>query len=373
MDFDSTLENDSRLRAELGGLLKIALNLPLKNSSFHKIICKLCKESDFQIYRYKCLICEDYNLCGDCFEKKQQDTEHKLEHPVVRFETPNELFGLKFDDTEINLLNFIELFQTTRHSGFKCDGCLMNPIQGIRFKCDQCHEFDLCLDCYWDKKSTLKHSYSQHTLIALGKNANLEIDPSNIELLRELGSGAFGSVYKSRLRNLNKIVACKIIQIDKLNNNNNSQDKTVLYESYLHELNAYKELKGVNILKMFGHCVEKVNNTKSNLMIITEFMSRGSLTTLLNNDPNITYRRRLQIATDIACGMARIHEHGFIHRDIRADNILIAEDFTAKIGDMGIAKLIENNKNTMIGCRPFMPPEFYTGMGILYSYLLNLV
>ena len=142
--------------------------------------------------------------------------------------------------------------------------------------------------------------------------------------------------------------------------NNHEIDPAVLQESYLQELNAYRELKGVNILKMFGHCVEKLNLTY-NLMIITEYMSRGSLATLLQNEPDLTYRRRLQISSDIACGMARIHEHEFIHRDIRPDNILVADDYTAKIGDMGIAKIIENNKNTLIGCRPYMPPEFYTG------------
>ena len=111
---------------------------------------------------------------------------------------------------------------------------------------------------------------------------------------------------------------------------------------------------------MFGHCAQKTNSVY-NLFIITEFMSRGSLNHLLQNEPNITYRRRLQIGCDIACGMFRIHEHGFIHRDIRPDNILIGHDYTAKIGDMGIAKLIETNKNTMIGCKPYMPPDFYTG------------
>lgn len=52
----------------------------------------------------------------------------------------------------------------------------------------------------------------------------------------------------------------------------------------------------------------------------------------------------------------------FIHRDIRSDNILVDKSYTAKIADMGIAKVYENNaKMTLIGCREYMPPDFYTG------------
>jgi len=125
-------------------------------------------------------------------------------------------------------------------------------------------------------------------------------------------------------------------------------------------MNAYKELKGVNILKMFGHCIQTKAN-EVNLMIVTEFMSKGSLKSLLENETDLSYRRKFDIVCDIAAGMARIHEHQFIHRDIRPDNILIDSNYTAKIGDMGIAKLIKTDKNTQIGCRQFMPPEFHTG------------
>ena len=137
-------------------------------------------------------------------------------------------------------------------------------------------------------------------------------------------------------------------------------DPRTLYNSYIQELNAYKELKGVNILKMFGHCIQATDNSV-NLMIITEFMSKGSLNSLLESEKDLSDRRKFDIVCDIAAGMARIHEHTFIHRDIRPDNILISSNYTAKIGDMGIAKLFENNKNTIIGPRHFMPPEFYSG------------
>jgi serine/threonine protein kinase len=69
------------------------------------------------------------------------------------------------------------------------------------------------------------------------------------------------------------------------------------------------------------------------------------------------------MASNIASGMRRIHEKGFIHRDIRPDNILVTSDYVAKIADMGIAKLFDASKtnNTKLGCNPYMPKEFDKG------------
>ncbi|CAF4070529.1 unnamed protein product, partial [Rotaria sp. Silwood1] len=54
--------------------------------------------------------------------------------------------------------------------------------------------------------------------------------------------------------------------------------------------------------------------------------------------------------------------HHSIHRDIRSDNRLVNQQYTCKIGDMGIARVTDPcNRHTQIGCQPFMPPEFYEG------------
>ena len=332
------------------------------NKDIHNCTCDCCKKTDFTEYRYKCLICNDYDLCGKCFEKRNINQEHMLCHPVVRFDVPTEIFGLKFENSEINLTNFENSFKSETHEGVTCDICLKAPIKGLRLKCDTCNDFDVCFDCYSKKKSTSNHSFDDHPVIVHGKSHLLELDENNIELLTKLGNGAFGTVYKSKLKNLNKTVACKVITLtkDPFIMQLLGMDPLTLYKSYIQEMNAYKELKGVNILKMFGHCIKTTENGL-NLMIVSEFMSKGSLNSLLQNETDLSNRRKFDIACDIAAGMARIHEHQFIHRDIRPDNILIDNNYTAKIGDMGIAKLINTDKNTLIGCRSFMPPEFYSG------------
>lgn len=91
-------------------------------------------------------------------------------------------------------------------------------------------------------------------------------------------------------------------------------------------------------------------------------MENGSLQYLLKKEPHkLPLARKLTIARQIASGMRRIHEHGMIHRDIRPDNVLISQGYNAKISDMGIARAMDpDGKHTRIGCRQFMPPEFYT-------------
>ena len=332
----------------------------IPNKDMHYCICDFCKKSNFTEYRYKCLVCDDYDLCGRCFESRNLSKNHLLCHALVRFDFPGELFGIKFKDNEINLANFMNIFQNEKHSGVKCNLCSVIPIRGLRFKCDKCIDFNVCSSCYKKSKSSLSHPYSRHQIIVQFKETSLELDEKNIELLSVLGSGGFGTVYKSKLKNLNnKTVASKVI---KLQLSENFKDLHELQKSFTQELNAYTELKGVNILKMFGHCIQKTPNY-INLIIVTELMSKGSLTDLFKNEPNLSYRLRFDIACDIAAGMTRIHEHKFIHRDIRPANILIDSYYTAKIGDMGIAKIIQNknNNNTLVGCPPYMPPEFFTG------------
>lgn len=167
-----------------------------------------------------------------------------------------------------------------------CDICKIQ-IKGVRFKCDTCVDYDLCFDCYEQKKSTLSHSASEHPLIFM-KEQFLKLDTNEIELVEELAEGGFGKVYKAKLKNSQKLIACKIIK-DKAN------PKFALQELY-----AYNELKGINLLRMFGYAFKD-----DTLWIITEYMAKGSLASLLEHEKDLSLRRRLDIVCGIVSGMAR--------------------------------------------------------------------
>lgn len=163
-------------------------------------------------------------------------------------------------------------------------------------------------------------------------------------------------MHKAKWISKNRLVACKVITIP------NSQEAERLEHSFLKELSAYVELSGAYILKTYGFAAVSQGQTKK-YMILMEYMSRGSLSDVIKREgSSMSLRRKLSIAMNIASGMRKIHEHRMIHRDIRPDNILLNDDYVAKIGDMGIARVVDPlNQHTQIGCAPYMPPEFYSG------------
>lgn len=151
-------------------------------------------------------------------------------------------------------------------------------------------------------------------------------------------------------------VACKVISVPQ------TPEAQLLEKSFLKEISAYAELSGAYILKIYGFTASRQGSGKR-YMLIMEYMSNGSLSTVIQDkSEKLSLRRRLDIARNIASGIRKIHEHRMIHRDIRPDNILVNENFVAKIGDMGIARVVDpRNQHTQIGCQSYMPPEFYKG------------
>lgn len=127
---------------------------------------------------------------------------------------------------------------------------------------------------------------------------------------------------------------------------------------------------------MIGYSIKRLDSVQSELIILTEYMAKGSLAKLMKDEPNMSYRRRLKIIVDVAAGLSRIHDRYFIHRDIRPDNILVDANYNAKIGDMGIAKMLKKEEmNVTImhsvsgGCSYYLPREFY---GRKYSTKLDI-
>ena len=85
----------------------------------------------------------------------------------------------------------------------------------------------------------------------------------------------------------------------------------------------------------------------------------------MKKELEISYKFRLGIASDVASGMAYMHQFNKVHvRDLRPANILIAHDYTAKICDMGLGRVIQDISKTHdceIGPNWYMPPEFQSG------------
>lgn len=340
-----------------------------RENNKHDVKCSYCRKRVIIGYRFKCVECHDYDLCDRCFGKRRCNYSHELHHKMVRYDEPDVLFGKRLSSDEVNLKNLKSMYKNETHVRIKCNICGTEPIKGLRFKCDTCTDFNLCEGCV--NQSSGRHSCKTHPVLLICKSISHEIDYSKIEFVKELGSGAFGRVYEAKYEK--RTVACKIIEAEKFISTTNLSGGTIklpndsydeLFKSYLRELNAYNEIKSDNILRMIGYCTTKTTNYRERFVILTEYMEKGNLERVITNEPDLSYRVRLSMAADVAAGMFKIHKIGFIHRDIRPANILVNSNYVAKIGDMGIAKLFEVDAKfgqTVIGYRPFMPPEFDTG------------
>lgn len=72
--------------------------------------------------RYQCLICPNYNLCSSCFENRKFNQIHQVNHPMVRYDQPDILFGQKAPPSnEVTIAHFRRLFKDQEHPGVFCD------------------------------------------------------------------------------------------------------------------------------------------------------------------------------------------------------------------------------------------------------------
>ncbi|KAL7229721.1 hypothetical protein ACSBR2_008266 [Camellia fascicularis] len=188
-----------------------------------------------------------------------------------------------------------------------------------------------------------------------------------------IGDGGFGTVYKATLPD------GKSVAVKKLN-----QSKTQGHREFLAEIETLGKVKHPNLVPLLGYC-----SFGDEKLLVYEYMVNGSLDLWLRNRTGalkvLDWSKRFKIATGAARGLAFLH-HGFIphiiHRDIKASNILLNEEFEPKVADFGLARLIsacETHVSTDIaGTFGYIPPEYgrswrSTTKGDVYSFGVILV
>eukprot|EP00252_Welwitschia_mirabilis_P027601 TRINITY_DN9506_c0_g1_i1.p1 TRINITY_DN9506_c0_g1~~TRINITY_DN9506_c0_g1_i1.p1 ORF type:complete len:765 (-),score=105.15 TRINITY_DN9506_c0_g1_i1:304-2568(-) len=167
-----------------------------------------------------------------------------------------------------------------------------------------------------------------------------------------LGSGGFGKVYKGITKD-----GCEIAV--KVLSKSSGQGK----QEFLSELKLRSLANHKNLVSLLGYC-----SKSSKHMLVYEYMPKGTLASHLhgNSGRELNWRRRLQIAFDVAQGLEYLHfgcELKFIHRDLKCSNVLLDNDFTAKLGDFGLAKWFIDPKASHIttnvaGTIGYLDPEY---------------
>lgn len=156
-------------------------------------------------------------------------------------------------------------------------------------------------------------------------NPSFECAPYEVQFGQQIGSGGFGVVFKAKFRG--NIVAVKKIHSHALSNRASIGE-------FQSEVAVLCTLKHPNILAFMGACTKPPN-----LMIITEFMGRGTLFDVLHQSQlRITWPMRRRFALDTCRGMRYLHDSKLLHRDLKSSNLMLDNDFNCKVGDFGLTR-----------------------------------
>eukprot|EP01119_Soliformovum_irregulare_P002302 TRINITY_DN12587_c0_g1_i2.p1 TRINITY_DN12587_c0_g1~~TRINITY_DN12587_c0_g1_i2.p1 ORF type:complete len:647 (-),score=160.39 TRINITY_DN12587_c0_g1_i2:54-1964(-) len=198
------------------------------------------------------------------------------------------------------------------------------------------------------------YANSNQPLGSIDTSAKWEINPKDIVVDDnvKLGVGQFGTVFKGKL--LGKEVAVKKLNVKSL-------DNLSAHEDFMKEVKIMSSLRHPNLLLFMGVCTKL-----DGMMMVMEFMAKGSVYGLLHpKDPNqrLSFKRRMLIARDAAQGMSWLHQMdpAFLHLDLKTANILVDENFTAKVADFGLSQLKAELPMEKIGSPLYMGPEMLRG------------
>ena len=214
-------------------------------------------------------------------------------------------------------------------------------------------------------KATIAKQYKYDDLTQLTDNWNMQ---SLRQGGRLLGAGGYATVFLAKPPT-QKNMAVKLLK-----------DKDNAQKLFSQEVNVLVKFVHPNIVPLLG-----ISEDGPNWCIVYEYMENGSLEDRLNckdKTPPLTGRQRSRIAKNVAQGLNFLHTKdkiAFVHRDIKPANILLHSDFSAKIGDCGLAhrgpidtsKTHTTTKN-IIGTKYYCAPEYlYNEISVkidAYSY-----
>ncbi|KAI3444517.1 hypothetical protein Pfo_001182 [Paulownia fortunei] len=185
----------------------------------------------------------------------------------------------------------------------------------------------------------------------------------------KLGHGGFGAVFQGVLSDSSAVA------VKRLERPGGGE------KEFRAEVCTIGNIQHVNLVRLRGFCSEN-----SHRLLVYDFMPNGPLSMYLRHgSQNLSWDVRFRVAVGTARGIAYLHEecrNCIIHCDIKPENILLDEDFSAKVSDFGLAKLIGRDFSrvlaTMRGTWGYVAPEWISGVAIttkadVYSYGMTLL
>eukprot|EP01127_Copromyxa_protea_P005958 TRINITY_DN15780_c0_g1_i1.p1 TRINITY_DN15780_c0_g1~~TRINITY_DN15780_c0_g1_i1.p1 ORF type:complete len:822 (-),score=147.78 TRINITY_DN15780_c0_g1_i1:34-2499(-) len=209
-------------------------------------------------------------------------------------------------------------------------------------------------------------------VLSVGGAPSWEISAEDLEFTQKLGSGTSGQVFKGLFKG--KEVAIKVLTAT------NIEQELIEFQK---EFAILTSLNSPYMISFYGAVVEDY------LMMVMELCERGSLYDVLTKSTKeITWERALSFASDMAEGMAALHNHDppIIHRDLKSLNLLVTKDWMCKVCDFGLSRQVQGDMKTfnrLCGTFTYCSPEVFNGgmatdksdvfsMGIVLWELMNV-
>ncbi|KAI3995854.1 hypothetical protein MKX01_020389 [Papaver californicum] len=254
-------------------------------------------------------------------------------------------------------------------------------------------------NCYWlyigfkkrKKRNVKKKNFTRNGGLLLNQKINsndgrvemaakifvtkeLERMTDNFNPSRIIGKGGYGTVYKGMSSGGETIAIKKSKLVDENQ-----------VEQFINEVVILSQINHRHIVKLLGCCLE----TKVPLLVY-EFISNGTLSQHLHleegdNKPLLSWKDRVRVASEIAGALAYLHSDAsmpIFHRDIKSTNILLDEQYKAKVSDFGISRTVPIDKThltTLVqGTFGYLDPEYFrscqfTDKNDVYSFGIVLV
>ncbi|GLJ35613.1 hypothetical protein SUGI_0715870 [Cryptomeria japonica] len=212
-------------------------------------------------------------------------------------------------------------------------------------------------------RSKLKVFHEQHKFNPIGLKpfSYHELDAATEGFKVEIGRGAFGTVYKGTLADGRAIAVKKLHDLFKKQNPEEGE------KEFRTEMGIIAASHHKNLVQLYGFCDEG-----SHKILVYEYMSNGSLDDrLFKGTKGLDWELRVQILLGTARGLLYLHEEcrtHIIHCDIKPQNILLDENYCAKISDFGISKLLGVQQTRTFtlarGTLGYMAPEWQKTMAV---------
>ncbi|KAA8527983.1 hypothetical protein F0562_035148 [Nyssa sinensis] len=188
---------------------------------------------------------------------------------------------------------------------------------------------------------------------------DLEVATNRFSKEKVIGEGGYGVVYQGRLINGTPVAVKKLLN-----------DLGQAEKEFRVEAEAIGHVRHKNLVRLLGYCIEGTHR-----MLVYEYVNNGNLEQWLHGAMrqrgHLTWEARMKVLLGTAKALAYLHEAiepKVVHRDIKSSNILIDDDFNAKISDFGLAKLLGAGKShittRVMGTFGYVAPE-YANSGLL--------